>query len=630
MAELSISYFSGNGTETTYVSLPDAEAEPEMSRLVKAAPDDTAKMDAMMGWLAKNPRKVESAQIGGVDEATARRYAKALAAPTLSLSVEKLRGDWLAAEHAATLVDLDIDDISALELSALAELPKLRRLAIWAAEPIDLTFLTRLPALRELRVGGVDALVLPKLPRLETLTLVALTVADGGLAGATALTSLTLDGAALGKKPGAFPALERLHYEGQREEPLAAFFNGTPALKSVTGNLLNIPERATVSLDMLAPCTSLEEIQLDVRKLDGLGTLAKLPKLTSLALNADTPGVVDVVKLKLTGLTTLKAYGQLTVANIDKAPKLVELCVSTIDDLAPLASLPALERFQVHKGKGLSLKPLVGLANLTSVDLGYETRVSAKMLEPLAMRTGLTIYSKAGFRDAGELYGELTGRIKVPSQTDHPRPAFALKGTKGDPGCTASHSFGSPYLADGETWPVCGNCEKPMPCLLQLDLKPLDKWNGFLQVFYCTNKDPHCEVECKTWKGVGPSMHLRIVTPAPNSAAIAPKGLPKTKPQALTADEKASADLPGMDDAEELGVRDAPKEPKKGDKLGGWPHWLQGPEWPVCEDCSKKMTLLAQLQSNKAVAHQWGDLGYAYVFACADHRERLGFCWASG
>lgn len=53
---------------------------------------------------------------------------------------------------------------------------------------------------------------------------------------------------------------------------------------------------------------------------------------------------------------------------------------------------------------------------------------------------------------------------------------------------------GIPLSCKDETWPLCGNCQKPIQLFLQLDsnelTKDLDKndafGTGILQLFYCT------------------------------------------------------------------------------------------------------------------------------------------------
>ena len=88
------------------------------------------------------------------------------------------------------------------------------------------------------------------------------------------------------------------------------------------------------------------------------------------------------------------------------------------------------------------------------------------------------------------------------------------------------------------------------------------------------------------------------------------------------------ADFPDSQDAGDRdGIEDAPDLTLAGDKLLGWPSWVQGNEWPSCPDCAKAMDLLRQMQSDKGIAHQWGDSGHAYLFLCFDHPTRVGFVW---
>jgi len=54
----------------------------------------------------------------------------------------------------------------------------------------------------------------------------------------------------------------------------------------------------------------------------------------------------------------------------------------------------------------------------------------------------------------------------------------------------------------------------------------------------------------------------------------------------------------------------------QGDKLGGWPHWVQDMEYPNCPSCSKPMQLFFQLGSRDHVGVEFGDQGTALVMHC--------------
>jgi hypothetical protein len=102
----------------------------------------------------------------------------------------------------------------------------------------------------------------------------------------------------------------------------------------------------------------------------------------------------------------------------------------------------------------------------------------------------------------------------------------------------------------------------------------------------------------------------------------------------LDADE-----VPGLEDAWALDLKPPPELFSGGDddfderiglglihvarsKVGGWPHWVQAPEWPTCRD-GRPMTFVMQLDYDLCQASPWAGGGYAFLFACgADCRHR--------
>jgi hypothetical protein len=50
---------------------------------------------------------------------------------------------------------------------------------------------------------------------------------------------------------------------------------------------------------------------------------------------------------------------------------------------------------------------------------------------------------------------------------------------------------------------------------------------------------------------------------------------------------------------------------RPGTKVGGWPRWIQEPEWPVC-GCGRRMRHGIML----------GDVGSLYLFTCTVCAER--------
>ena len=83
----------------------------------------------------------------------------------------------------------------------------------------------------------------------------------------------------------------------------------------------------------------------------------------------------------------------------------------------------------------------------------------------------------------------------------------------------------------------------------------------------------------------------------------------------IEGDEPATAPLPA---------------PRGGDKLGGWPAWVQGIEYPDCPECGEPMAAILQIDSEDHVAYMFGDYGTAHVFRCRTHPDVVTMSWACG
>jgi uncharacterized protein YwqG len=243
------------------------------------------------------------------------------------------------------------------------------------------------------------------------------------------------------------------------------------------------------------------------------------------------------------------------------------------------------------------------------------------------------------------------------------RPAWRPVTDKGALG--RSQIGGTPLLRPGEGWPPCPHCGEGRELFLQLDSRDVPAgapWSGggVLQVFYCTR----CADELEGWSPFSPAHLVRLVpadelVPAP--ADLAGRGLP---PAAITGWE-AFEDLPQPVEHDELGL-DLDYDFKKrslavrcpsigvsidgldldakddegrelaeaismaaaGDKLGGWPYWVQGSEYPRCPRCAKSMAFVFQLDSEENLDFMFGDSGVAHVTQCPEHPDVVAFGWA--
>ena len=53
--------------------------------------------------------------------------------------------------------------------------------------------------------------------------------------------------------------------------------------------------------------------------------------------------------------------------------------------------------------------------------------------------------------------------------------------------------------------------------------------------------------------------------------------------------------------------------PHSGEKLGGWPMWVQSVEYPSCPECGAEMTLLFQIDSERNLPYMFGDVGCGHI-----------------
>lgn len=214
----------------------------------------------------------------------------------------------------------------------------------------------------------------------------------------------------------------------------------------------------------------------------------------------------------------------------------------------------------------------------------------------------------------------------------------------GDGAVSDSKFSGKPVLKQGESWPVCPNCNKQMQLFVQLNLSDIPKdagaeGEGFLQMFYCTSYEPHCEVQCEAFFPFAKSTLVRIVSNAEAASHdhSMPSSLEPFPAKTITGWEEAT-DYPGYEERSDEGVELTEEEenlsydeeiaPQTGDKLGGWPAWVQSVEYPSCPDCGSTMQLVFQLDSEVNVPYMWGDSGIGHITQCPQHPQQLAFGWA--
>lgn len=251
-------------------------------------------------------------------------------------------------------------------------------------------------------------------------------------------------------------------------------------------------------------------------------------------------------------------------------------------------------------------------------------------------------------------------RSLEPWRARHRRPAWKPVVEEGDGPATASKFGGSPWTGPDAPWPACGHCRQPLTPFLQLDLGDLPAelgqpfGAGLLQLFYCTRD------ECQGYGGWEPFAddlsRVRVVHPTGPKPAASPQGVPFPAKRIVGWDR--FLDLPKPEEHRELGlaytydhkvgtvrlvcgelslVFDAIRDPylaenvanaSLGDKLGGWPAWVQNVEYPSCPRCGRRMALVFQVDSEHNVPFMFGDAGCGHVTQCPEHKEVVAFAWA--
>ncbi|ACJ27647.1 hypothetical protein swp_0836 [Shewanella piezotolerans WP3] len=193
-------------------------------------------------------------------------------------------------------------------------------------------------------------------------------------------------------------------------------------------------------------------------------------------------------------------------------------------------------------------------------------------------------------------------------------------------------------------WPCCKNCNEPMQLFAQINSLDIPNeaktpfGDGILQVFYCTNEEPHCEVDCESWAPHSEATLLRILpVEVDDTFQVTESPVKRAFPEISVVGWREQEDYPDTMELEDLGVNLSEDEidflcedevPFAGEKLVGWPCWVQGIEYPKCRVCEKEMNFIFQIDSSGEIPYMFGDSGCAHISQCAEHRNELAMVWA--
>lgn len=226
------------------------------------------------------------------------------------------------------------------------------------------------------------------------------------------------------------------------------------------------------------------------------------------------------------------------------------------------------------------------------------------------------------------------------------RMAYLPRTIEGDGPRSTSKFSGTPWLPRGESWPSCKNCNQALQLFVQLNLSELPNREkkrlgkkGLIQLFYCTNDEPLCEVDCEAFFPFAESVLARFIDSFDDATVEAPTGPENPFPAFQITGWDSLEDFPNYEEQRELlGPQeeetenwddfDGHPEPVAGDKLGGWPFWVQGVEYPNCPECDETMELIFQIDSEDHLPFMFGDLGTGHLTRCPKHPHVLAFGWA--
>jgi len=257
------------------------------------------------------------------------------------------------------------------------------------------------------------------------------------------------------------------------------------------------------------------------------------------------------------------------------------------------------------------------------------------------------------------------------------RKAWFPVTVKQDGDLTTSKFAGKPWLSQGESFPYCDCCNSLMRFFFQLNLEQIPNnikgkfGNGLLQFFYCVDCDdsqPFSKshlVRIIELKGEPAEYELPHFQDAWTDDSLVRKSNGQF-PAKIIVNWKETTDYPDWIDMESMGITLDDKEleqenlsyfsdlkreyhlrsqkseivdnvmyeekifPDK-DKLGGYPRWVQDPEYPNCPQCNCSMDrLIFEFASDDNIPYLWGDVGTGYFLQCPEHKKQVTFLWQCG
>ena len=223
-------------------------------------------------------------------------------------------------------------------------------------------------------------------------------------------------------------------------------------------------------------------------------------------------------------------------------------------------------------------------------------------------------------------------RIAFIPQTEEKQAAYT----------TESKFGGLPYLNKESDWCICSGCNRPMSLFVQLNLEetPIKYANnkGLLQVFYCTTLT--CNLANENYVPFNAGVVVRRLEVNTEQCAILtqlPDGLMIFPENRINKWSKVE-DYPHPESYHTLDIiwnettNDILEdfEPAiEGDKIGGYPAFVQGHQIVFDPEDNTPYTFLMQIDSQDNLPFMFGDMGRAYVCYHPQKPDKLALFWQS-
>ena len=214
------------------------------------------------------------------------------------------------------------------------------------------------------------------------------------------------------------------------------------------------------------------------------------------------------------------------------------------------------------------------------------------------------------------------------------RPAYTPVVSEGDCAPGGSKLLGHPLVTKEHPWPKCGNCENRMQLFWQQDLSDSQlpheypQRDGLLQFFLCTSG----KWKCESYEPFSKGTFIRVVPVGEGVVEDLPEGhFPAKTIVGWSAHRDfpfEGAEVEGIDLSDEEREVLADAYPREGDKVGGWPYWVQDPEYPDCPRCLNRMEYLFQVGCEDNFPYMFGDAGVGHLSFCKTHPDVMSFHWA--